>query len=58
MIQMDEFEKEYFNEGVEEICIKRIKGYAKIKNSLLNEIKVLVREGIDEYEKGEIKFRF
>lgn len=48
----------YFDNKAEEICMQKIPGFKQIKDSLLNDIKVLVAEGINEYKKGEIKFRF
>ena len=50
--------KPYFDFTIESELKNKIADYDKKKSSLINELKELVREGIEKYKSKEIKFRF
>ena len=50
--------KSYFDFTIESELKNKIADYDKKKLSLVNELKGLVKEGVEKYKVGEIKFRF
>jgi len=48
----------YYDFEVEKVLEEKIKDYPKRKEVLIEELKSLVKQGVEEYKKGEIKFRF
>lgn len=47
-----------FDSEIEKKIINKIKGYSKEKQDFIIRIEKLVKEGIEEYKKGNIKFRY
>lgn len=54
----DNIGKSYFDFTIESELKNKIADYDKKRSSLVNELKELVKEGIEKYKAGEIKFRF
>lgn len=54
----DNNDNPYFDFAVEASLKNKITNYGKKKSSLMNHLQELVKEGIEEYKAGEIKFRF
>ncbi len=51
-------DSQYFDYSLEEKLKNKIANYDDRKNSLINRLQELIKEGIDEYKTGKIKFRF
>lgn len=49
---------QYFDYSLEEKLKSKISNYDDRKNSLINRLQELIKEGIEEYKTGKIKFRF
>ena len=56
--QKDENGNSYFDYAIESNLKNKIVNYANKKSSLMTELKELVKNGIEKYKEGEIKFRF
>lgn len=54
----DNNENSYFDFGIESSLKNKIAGYDDKKSSLVNDLEGLVKDGVERYKAGEIRFRF
>jgi hypothetical protein len=57
-IKKTENNKQHFDFDIELALKNSLPNYEKEKNALAEELQVLVKEGVKEFEEGKIKFRF
>lgn len=48
----------FFDTSLDKICSEKIENYLSLKQMLINELKVLVSEGLEEYKQKKLQFRF